>query len=255
LQIGRDIYADTRLIARIIDDTHPEPALIPRAHAASVTALESWADQQLFLAAIPVMFRPAGRAVLEKNLGADYLARFQADRAELFAQGSVGRPDDQFSRAVYEPTLANLESQLADRDFLLGDTPTLADFSLYHPVWYVANNPGVASILDMFPGVLAWAARIKQIGHGTPKPLEPTDALRAAEQAQGFVSFEARVDLATGFEAGSAVCVAARDYGTDTVAGRLIHMDNQRVVIERDVDTLGAIRNHYPRQGFEVRPA
>lgn len=255
LQIGRDVFADTRLIARIIDEQQPERPLCPAAQAASVAALESWADQSLFLAAIPVLFRPAGRAALEAQLGADYLARFQADRAELFAGGAVGRPDDQFSRAIYEPTLALMNAQLANQPFMLGDAPTLADFALYNPVWYVRQNQGMAPLLDDYPQVLVWADRLKALGHGQPEDLSSTQALQIAREAADFVPLAGTIDPACGCSAGDIVAVAARDYGVDRVTGALRHMDNSRVVIERDVESLGRIRNHFPRQGFEVSAA
>lgn len=182
MQIGREIYCDTRLIARTVEMLEPNPPALPAADTASVAALEQFGDRQLFLAAVPAMFRPAGRAFLVEKLGEEGLARFQADRAKLFSGGNLARPDAAFSEAVLPPSLAALDQQLAARDFLLGEQPTLADFAVYHPVWYIRGNPGVADLLDPYPHLQAWADRIRGLGHGRREELDAAQALSIAAQ-------------------------------------------------------------------------
>jgi glutathione S-transferase len=114
MQIGRDVYADTHLITRQIEALAPEPSVFPTSDMASSLALEQLGDKRLFLAAVPVLFRPAARAVRIEKLGEEYLARFGADRAALFKGGHVERPDGAFSEAVLPPTLQALDTQLAN---------------------------------------------------------------------------------------------------------------------------------------------
>ena len=110
-QIGRDIYADTRLILAELEARHATPALYPPKQAASIAALEQLGDQVLFLAAIPLLLSEPGRVALENALGAAGLAAFRADRAALFDQGRIGAPTPDFSAAHWHPSMAALEAQ------------------------------------------------------------------------------------------------------------------------------------------------
>src|ERR1700741_26900 len=48
LQVGADIYCDTRLILADPGRRQPHPALFPPSHRALAKAIEYWAEQQLF---------------------------------------------------------------------------------------------------------------------------------------------------------------------------------------------------------------
>ena len=254
-QIGRDIYADTRLILAEIEARYPSPSLYPAAESASVAAFERLGDQVLFLAAIPLLLSEPGRAELERALGADGLAAFRADRAALFAHGRGGAPTPDFSAAHWHPNLARLDAQLAERAFVLGDAPTAADCAIYHPVWYVRANAGVADAVTRYPNVLAWADRMAAYGHGVCEALDGEKALQIAAEADGFEPLAPGVAADSGLGAGQAVHVAATDYGADIVAGELVYLGDDRIVIERHAPGLGRLRNHFPRAGFSVEAA
>ena len=253
-QIGRDIYADTRLILAELEARHATPALYPPKQAASIAALEQLGDQVLFLAAIPLLLSEPGRVALENALGAAGLAAFRADRAALFDQGRIGAPTPDFSAAHWHPSMAALEAQLQDRAYLLGDVPTAADCAIYHPVWYVRGNPGVAEAVTRYPRVSAWADRMRAIGHATAEEISGADALAQAAAADDFEPLTATIDPDSGLTMNQSVHVAATDYGADSVAGRLVHLSQRRIVIERDARDLGVLRNHFPRAGFSVTP-
>ncbi len=61
------------------------------------------------------------------------------------------------------------------------------------------------------------------------------------------------VDATLGFEAGSEVTVNALDYGADPVAGRLVGLGVDEVVLERHDDRAGLVHVHFPRIGFQIR--
>ena len=48
LQIGADIYCDTRLILRELERRQPLPSLFPSDYEAHATAISYWAENQLF---------------------------------------------------------------------------------------------------------------------------------------------------------------------------------------------------------------
>lgn len=253
-QIGRDIYADTRLILAELEARHATPALYPPEQAASIAALERLGDQVLFLAAIPLLLSEPGQVALEGALGAAGLAAFRADRAALFEQGRSGAPTADFSAAHWHPSMAALEAQLQDRAYLLGDAPTAADCAIYHPVWYVRGNPGVAEAVTRYPRVAAWADRMQALGHATAEEISGGDALAQAAAADDFAPLPATIDPDSRLTMSQSVHVAATDYGGDIVAGRLIHLSDTRLVIEREHPDLGTLRNHFPRAGFAVTP-
>ncbi len=53
LQIGADIYCDTALILRVLEQRHPTPACLPAPLAGAVSLLEDWADHRLFMQTVP----------------------------------------------------------------------------------------------------------------------------------------------------------------------------------------------------------
>ena len=57
LQRGADIYCDTALIARVLEDA--QPSLFP-ASAPLAPVLAQWADSTLFWTVVPYTFQPAG---------------------------------------------------------------------------------------------------------------------------------------------------------------------------------------------------
>lgn len=255
LQIGRDVYCDTRLIIEMIEHLHPSPAVIPAGLEASCLAHAQQADQLLFFTVIPVIFQPAGVQSLLKHLGPEVMGQFQADRAALFAGGDARRPTAEFSQAQLPGLLAALEAQLAQRPFLLGDSPTLADFATYHPIWFVLGNPGVANIFDAYPKLLVWAGRIRALGHGTSIQIEAEQALAAARTAT-----DAQPPLGTDVKLGnlapgSKVGVHATDYGVDEMSGTLAHVTTQEIAIQRHDDRAGDVIVHMPRAGFSIKAA
>ncbi len=258
LQLGRDIYCDTALILRVIERLSGLSTLVPAGQAASVKALEEMGDR-LFLAAVPIMFRPEGRAALVKQLGEDALAYFQADRAELFSGGSVSRPDDQFSRAVWAPTLETLNAQLAHQPFLLGEMPTLADFSLCHPIWDVNNNPGVRGILADYPHLMAWFARLQAFGHGRPREMSEAQAHDMAAACDHWQPLADESDDSIKPAVGESVAIHAVDYGVEQVRGRLVQVSADTLTLEREATfedrIIGPVRVHFPRDGFALIPA
>ena len=48
LQVGADIYCDTRLIARELERRFPAPTLFPRGNRGMALALSHWSDTALF---------------------------------------------------------------------------------------------------------------------------------------------------------------------------------------------------------------
>jgi len=254
LQIGRDIYCDTALICRTLDRLYPDPPLVPLAAKASCAAFASL-EQTLFFAAIPTVFQPAGLKALMAVMGPDGLDKFSKDRAALFAGGSASRPGPEFGKTHFMPMMNSLDQQLAASPFLLGETPTLADFCAYHPVWFIRGNAGVASLLEPFKSLLAWYERMVALGHGEATEISGEDAIALARNASGLLPLDGPMLEPEGARIGSKVTVAATDYGTDAVTGTLMHASVFEVAIKRRDERAGDVVVHFPRAGFKVTPA
>jgi len=82
--------------------------------------------------------------------------------------------------------LAWVESMLVDgRSFLLGAAPTLADFAVYNPVWFVRERIGPAAApLDRMKLIARWAERMGVLGTGNVREMTPAEALDVARTAE-----------------------------------------------------------------------
>lgn len=251
LQIGRDIYCDTRLMVRLLDRLHPEPALVPTALKASCMAFASL-EQTLFFATVPVVFQPAGLKVMAEQLGAEVMPKFSEDRKLLFSGGTSHRPSAAFSRLNFLPLFNAADVQLAGAPFLLGQTPTVADFIYYHCAWFVLRNSGVAGSFDPFRNLLAWVERMKAFGHGTPALMSAAEALEVARGTTQGQSFDGPVVEPEGLKLGQRVSVCATDYGCDPVSGTLVHASVFELAVKRSDELGGEVVVHFPREGFRV---
>ena len=56
-----------------------------------------------------------------------------------------------------------------------------------------------------------------------------------------------------GFAAGDAVTVTPADYAHDDVAGTIVGLDRDEVVIARSDARAGTVHVHFPRIGFHIK--
>ena len=252
LQIGADIYCDTALIARVLDARAPQAPLFPadRVAARSVADL---ADRDLFGAAVAYVFQPAGFAALFQGMNKPQIDAFIEDRKTMRTGGAV-------RMAVPEATgqlhgwLQRLTDHLADgQPFLVSDAPTIADFSAYHPLWFVQRAPALAAIVTRYPAVAAWFARMTALGHGQSRELAADEALTIAAAAtpadgQGL----AWVDY-HGCQSGDEVEIEPADYGIVPVRGRLVISAPDQLGVRRSDPRAGEVTVHFPRIGYQMR--
>ncbi|MFE8595496.1 glutathione S-transferase family protein [Archangium violaceum] len=252
LQIGADIYCDTALIADVLERLAPTPTLYPVESTGLARTQAQWADSALFWAAIPYTFQPAGLKAMFEGLPPEQAKAFLADRAAFRANVPP--------MAIAEATgamrlyLEQLEAQLGDgRHWLLGVSTSIADFSVYHPLWFIRRAGAAASILDSHPRLMAWMERMQAIGHGTYDKMESGEAVAlAASSKPRPTDGEAFLDL-HGLSRGARVTVAPTDYGLDPVEGELVLSRPNEVAVRRVDARAGEVVVHFPRLGFQVR--
>jgi len=108
-------------------------------------------------------------------------------------------------------------------------------------------------MLEAYAGIGAWFARVTAFGHGESTPMASADALALAAGTEGHAATSVREGA--GFSTGEAVTVTASDYAHDEIAGALVGLDGDEVVLARDDARAGRVHVHFPRIGFHVKAA
>jgi glutathione S-transferase len=249
MQIGADIYCDTALIADVLEEWAPQPTLYPDDAAGASRILAQWADSTLFWTAIPFTMQPAGLAHLFEGLPPEAIKAFGDDRNIFRANMPRMRPAD--ATAAFTLYLERLQETLGKQSFFFGSAPSIGDFSIYHCLWFVTRGGPVATILESFPALQDWRARIAAFGHGTYEKLDSGAAIAIARDASAQKS-SGNLDT-HGLAIGQKVIVAATDTGVDPIEGTLYAATKSRISIAREDQRAGNVVVHFPRLGFELR--
>jgi glutathione S-transferase len=253
MQVGADIYCDTAIIAAYLDDKGTGPTLYPAATRLAAQTLARWVDTELFWAAVTLRFLPSNTGSFFASPEA--AAAFAEDRAN-FSQGStVRRLPLEESLPRYLTFMAELEAQLSDgRQHLFGADWTIADFSVYHLLWFIHTGGAMAEVLSRHPHASAWLERMRAHGRHQGQDLSTQGALDIAltSKPQDFLSGTS--DL-TDIPVGTLVDVASTDYGVMPSRGTLLNCDPASITIRRSHERTGEVNVHFPRQGFGVTPA
>jgi glutathione S-transferase len=250
LQIGADIYCDTALIAEVIESLAPNPSLYPARVAGISRLLAQWADTTLFWTAVPYTLQPAGLAHMFAGAPPEAVKAWSDDRAAFRANTPRMRPPE--TQAALPIYLRRLEQSLGNQEFFFGDAPSIADFAIYHCLWFVARGGPMAQVLVSYPGLQRWRSTMSGIGHGTFERLDSAQAISIAHAATPSTPMGVTAD-SHGIAAGERVIVAATDTGVDPVEGNLVAATEDRISISRDDSRAGRVVVHFPRLGFEMR--
>ncbi|MEN9726772.1 MAG: hypothetical protein RL434_1138 [Pseudomonadota bacterium] len=248
LQIGADIYCDTRLIAEELEARHPSPTLFPPHQRGLMQVITRWAEESFFW--------PCARTVVGAN--AEHLPEtFHADRAAMRGHAAPSlartRAAGQEAAQQLQPQMRWVEDLLGrGTPYLLGAMPSLADFALYHCLWFLEQMP--QRLLEQFTcdvQVLDWMARLAAIGHGKRTELTPADALAIARSSSPqALPARGLGELVPGLP----VHVEPEERTSAPVQGTLVCIDANRVVLRREDPQAGLVQVHFPRLGYRVAP-
>ncbi|MGH8746857.1 MAG: glutathione S-transferase family protein [Burkholderiales bacterium] len=253
LQIGADIYCDTRCILHELERRFPSPTLHPGSARGFAEIVAAWADRHLFACALGLVFGLHGER-FPPELHADR-ARFTAGRFDAWDSTSMKARIPEL-RNQLRTGLAWLEQALHDgRPFLLGVAPSLADLAVYHPLWYARGNLAEQAGLQVFHRLSAWLARIDAIGHGSMENLSAEEALAIARNSSLAPPTIAAADPSSPYRPGARLSVMPTDWGFDAVEGRLVSIDRESIALRRDDAQAGSVIVHFPRDGFAVTAA
>lgn len=260
LQVGADIYCDTALICDVLEHLHPTPSLYP-SHKGLSRVIAQWADEKLFWAAMAYNFAPQGVAQLfARGRPAE---QWQAE-ARVFAEDRtrmrMGMPrlPQADASAAYRSYLRRINNMLDGQKFLLGAEPCLADFSVYHPLWFTRTQSSVmAGILDATPAVLAWMDRMATLGQGSPQAASAIESIAAcadgtwADSIFGQEIFQDEHGIALGSE----VSITSESFGLEPSVGTLVSATRMHYTIRRTDPLAGTVQVHFPRIGYILKKA
>jgi glutathione S-transferase len=242
MQIGADIYLDTQIMLAEIERRLPAPRTV----TGTDWAVNLWADRLMFQTAVPLIFG---------ELGAQVPEAFIKDREQL-----SGRPFDPAAMAAAVPYMATqfrghaafIEEGLADRPWLAGNRPGVADAAAFMNIWFAGRNvpATTAKLLAGLPRVLDWSERMRALGHGDRTELTGAEALEIARSAEPATPPAHDPADPSGLAPGAAVVVMADDYGRDPVRGALVAATARSITIARDDPAVGRVHVHTPRVGY-----
>ena len=245
LQVGADVYCDTDLIARTIDRVHPEPSLFPDASGPLCLMLGAWQQELFWLAVREVGMRapifPPG---------------FLEDRSAMVEGGlSLERlvADAPAQREQLRAKLDLLDTHLRERRFVLGERPSLADLSFFHPAFCMKIVPVMAETLAPYPHLGAWLERVEAFGHGTFTEMQGPEAVEVARQATPATAQAHDPAEPNGLSPGDRVEAVHESFGQDPVTGELVASSVQEIAIARHDARAGDVVVHLPREHYRVR--
>ncbi|CAM2922868.1 glutathione S-transferase family protein [Pseudomonas fluorescens] len=254
LQVGADIYCDTALIARRLEQEKTTPALFPLGLELVTQSFAAWADSVVFAQAVALVFQPESLAVKFAKVPPEMIQVLVADRAKLFSGGTAARVQLEQARHQWPAIVSRIDQQLQHQpgDFLFGE-PSIADFSLAHPLWFLKGSSVTAPLVDAYPAVAAWLDRVLSFGHGTASEMSAEQALDVARNAAPAALPDEPFEDLNGFKPGQPVTIAATDYGTDPVAGELLFVGREQLILRRTDERAGVVHVHFPRMGFCIQ--
>lgn len=249
LQIGADMYCDTRLIADELDRRYPERPLLHRRSSGLALAVEAWAERELFW--------PIARYVSGTN-AETVDPRLHADRAALRGKQTptfdrlkaVARSE----RGRVEAQLPMVASMLSDgRPFLVSDRIDRADLAVYHGLWFLGAMPiDCSALLEPYPDIQAWMTRVAAAGHGKSEDMTPDVAIAVAKRTKPC-EVRRSYPMAGDPPLGTMVAIRPDEYRTEEVVGELVLADRNELAVRRGDDRVGDVVVHFPRLGYVMR--
>jgi len=176
--------SDSTPIIQELEREQPTPSVMPEEPVVRFIALliEDYADEWLWRAAMHYRWSyEHDRALLSRILADEVAGHLKLPRllklkriAQRQRSGFVIRdgvtPETQpHVEAGYRAALASMTTLLQERPYLLGETPSIADFGMMGPMLrHFGQDPTPAEIMrNEGPAVYEWVARVWNAGAGT----------------------------------------------------------------------------------------
>ena len=170
LESDGEFIVDSPAIAAYLDKLQPEPALYPREPEALAMARfwEDWAGQSLYFYQLhyrvlePEAFEKAvdlmsrGRPAFERSLLSVVMRGQFPKKLKMQGLGRVSREEIERRLFVH---LGDLEAVLSRRAWLVGNGPSIADFSVAGQLDEFVRTSRLAERVLSFPAIKEWLGR------------------------------------------------------------------------------------------------
>lgn len=243
-QVGADIFCDSNMMAEEIALLANKPELSLVKSSQEIKDFIAHVEGKIFFAGVLSGGSAKLRNKIRQQMSLWDLGRFFVDRLKM---GFTATTDNMIkitqAKNIITEHLKDMEVRL-DQDFLFGNTPSLADFSAYHSLWFI-RDAGEKSFINNYPKVCAWMDRVKNLGQEKRKDLEPQVALDIAKAATPRT-----YDFP---DAGKTLSIGPSDYRQKATAGKLVYEDEQRWVLSQSNDKTGDIQIHFPKLAYKPR--
>lgn len=248
-QIGADIFCDTQLIAEEVADLSGHKGLDPKSIDGEALGLMNRAEKEAFFAAVGAVPPLRLLVTMWQKLGPLEIIPFIKDRTGMLKTGTQKPIGPNKSQHILEVLLQDLETRLADNQWVAGENATVADFSVYHPLWLYANFN--RKPLDAGPNVKRWFKAVADIGHGHREDISQAYAFQIAKVSSPRALPEK--SESNSLPMNKTVQVAPEDYGTNPVTGVLVSASSQRIILARENPQFGTLHVHFPADGYAVK--
>ena len=257
MQIGADIYCDSAIILRVLEERFPMPGIELPGHEGLSSMVGSWTDGKWFQTSVAVIFGALGDQVPED---------FRKDREAM-----SGRPFDTAAMAAIAPMLRDqwraqlmwVEQRLqggqgvGGGQWVIGMKPGLVDAHVFMNPWFMEQNlpDFLETCFKSAPRTKDWYQRIKEIEGQIPERISGERAIEIARDAAPRLKAAKTDGELQEFAPGEKVAVAPDDYGRDWVEGEIVIASHDRITLHRHDDQAETTNIHFPRTGFMVRRA
>ena len=249
MQIGADIFIDSALIARELEQRFPEPGLFPETKNPWASVVVAWADHYLFWKAVRLAIGTAADRLPEAFLH----DRALMNKAEML-DPQAAKAELPQTRSQLLIALDWLESGLRTTAFVTGEALAYADYALYHNLWFIQGSAPDLIDAARYPKLSAWMRGIATRGHGKRAELSAAEALAIARLAEPqALNYLSEKDDLSGIKVGDTISVTAEYNGSESVEGRVIGINGERVSISREAPEVGRVAVHFPRFSYVLK--
>jgi len=247
MQIGADIFCDTQIIIRELENRFPSPTLFPGGNAGLPWMLGQWTDRPFFQSTVGLVF-----GSLADKVPQDFIDDRTKLRGAPFDVAAMKAATPQM-RDQFRANVDWIETQLKDgKPFLLGEF-SLADINAYMSVWYTRQSlPEIDDILKHLPLISAWENRIQAFGHGSRSEISTAEALEIGTKSTPQARASADPNDPNGRKPGDVVSVHSDDAWKTDIRGEIVSLSAQHIAIRRRDERAGEIVVHFPRAGFTI---
>ena len=255
LQIGAEIYCDTALILKKLEQRFPEPPLINAGQEGTQSMIASWTDRQWFHLSVGLVFGSNADKIpdaLKKDREA--MTGRSYGGAELVEKLPMLKDQWRAHLSWVEERLTAGRGAGAG-SWLFGSKPGMSDVHAHMNIWFVRRNvPDFAkACLREAPRVQDWYDRISEIKGQEAELITAEQALDISRQAAPRLLAASAGTEPQGLRPGDRVAISPDDTAPCWVKGELVSAHPDHLTLQKVDDAISTLHIHFPRAGYLVK--